>query len=299
MIYVLYLDAPCLDHIANIFYNTIKKKYTCKIISNNLPDDEIMDGDILFIVCHYPYYFQKSHNIRIFIINVDPVKVFNHFQPFNSIANGSKNITYILDYQSENINYFNENNQNEKLKIKYLPAMQNTYFVNLFKENMVNTIEKDIDILFYGSLSPRRIKIIEELKKKYNVYYYGYGPFNILVPLIQRSKIVLNIYNYENNKPFEYYRISFLLSNNIFFITETPSDIDFEIEPQLIDYSKYLVHAEYDKLVDLIDQYMAKIDDERVEIANKSGLWYDSISDYEESINILIENSKNIFTNNI
>ena len=287
MIYILYLDAPCLGHIANIFYNTIKKTHECQIMSTRLDDDKIKDGDILFIICHFPYYLQRAHNIRIFIINIDPAKVFNHLQPFYSIAAGSINTTYILDYQSENIKYFNKVNQNEKLKIQYLPPTKNTFFVDLFNENKQNIMEKDIDILFYGSLSPRRMEIFEKLKK-YKFLHYGYGPFSELVPLIQRSKIVLNVYNYENNKPFEYYRISFLLSNNIFFITETPSDIDFGIESKLVDYDKHIVHAEYNKLVDLIHEYLNKSENERDNLAINAGKWYESIYNYEESLNLMI-----------
>ena len=53
--------------------------------------------------------------------------------------------------------------------------------------------KKDIDILFVGSILPRRKKIIEQLKKEFNIEVHNaYGIK--MTELFNRAKIVLNIH---------------------------------------------------------------------------------------------------------
>ncbi|MBN2180406.1 MAG: hypothetical protein JW715_00725 [Sedimentisphaerales bacterium] len=129
--------------------------------------------------------------------------------------------------------------------------------------------QKDIDILFYGSLNDRRIKILQELKEKYNtkILFGVYGEQRD--SLISRSKIVVQIYFYET-KLFDGSRISYLLNNKVFSILE---DTPYK---QLEDS---LVYAEYDKFVETCDYYL-KNDRLRDEIAEKS---FEAFSRYPES----------------
>ena len=54
-------------------------------------------------------------------------------------------------------------------------------------------VEKDIDILFYGSMNEHRRVILEQLKLKYNVMILT-DNFDTLDQYIMRSKILLNIH---------------------------------------------------------------------------------------------------------
>ena len=59
-------------------------------------------------------------------------------------------------------------------------------------------VEKDIDILFYGSTNEHRTKLLDVLKKKYNVVHFreGNAHWEDLDQYILRSKILLNIHYY-------------------------------------------------------------------------------------------------------
>lgn len=79
-------------------------------------------------------------------------------------------------------------------------------------------------------------------------------------PPHERSKIILNIYYYDHNKVFDYYRLSFLIANNAFIISEEPSEINLEIEKNLIGYNEYMILEPYDKIVETVDKYLQNYD---------------------------------------
>lgn len=83
--------------------------------------------------------------------------------------------------------------------------------------------EKDIDVLFIGSISPRRQAIIDTIKAKgYNaIACFGvYGKERDA--LLSRAKICLSAHYYESNL-FEQVRISYYLANGLFVISEDSS----------------------------------------------------------------------------
>lgn len=83
---------------------------------------------------------------------------------------------------------------------------------------------QDIDVLFYGFLTPRRTKIIEELKAAglkvvATENCYGGGRDN----LISRAKVVLNIHH-DGRSLFEIVRVSYLLANGKCVVSECSED---------------------------------------------------------------------------
>lgn len=85
---------------------------------------------------------------------------------------------------------------------------------------------QDIDCLFYGWLTPRRSKMIQELRSAdLNVVAtdscYGGGRDQ----LISRSKLVLNI-NHDGRDLFNIARVSFLLANSKCVVSEQSSDMN-------------------------------------------------------------------------
>jgi GT2 family glycosyltransferase len=121
-------------------------------------------------------------------------------------------------------------------------------------------IEEDIDVLFYGSINDRRKQILEALKESgLNIVtlFGAYGGKRD--EYIARAKIILNIHYYEA-KLFEIVRISYLLANKKFIISEPGSDIEFEkifdggivfskIEDIANDCHKYLKNENFRKAV--------------------------------------------------
>ena len=105
--------------------------------------------------------------------------------------------------------------------------------------------QQDIDVLFYGSLNPRRNQILNALKdaglKVHSVFgVYGKDRDD----LIARARIVLNIHFYES-KVFEIVRVSYLLANSKAVVTEGSEDAEMEK-----DLSDAVLSLPYDRLVE-------------------------------------------------
>ena len=87
--------------------------------------------------------------------------------------------------------------------------------------------DKDIDVLFIGSMNERRQKIIDELSTKCRVEnaYNVYGKERDA--LIARSKVVLNMHFYDD-AVFEAVRCSYLLANRVCVVSEGPVPPEFK-----------------------------------------------------------------------
>ena len=105
--------------------------------------------------------------------------------------------------------------------------------------------DKDIDVLFYGSVNARRLAILEALAcagMKIETLFGVYGEQRDA--LIARSKLVLNIHYYPA-KIFEIVRISWLLANAVCVVSEeSPADSALE---QVRDG---IIQAPYESLVE-------------------------------------------------
>lgn len=104
--------------------------------------------------------------------------------------------------------------------------------------------DKDIDALFYGCPTPRRVALIEELKKvglrvHSTAACYGGGRDN----LISRSRLVLNVHH-DGRTQFEIVRCSYLMANRAPVVSEISEDDD--------EYSdlKGIARCEYRVMVD-------------------------------------------------
>ena len=140
--------------------------------------------------------------------------------------------------------------------------MEDYYNSRIVKKNYN---EKDIDILFFGSINKRREKILNSLKRKYKLAIYKKYSNNSnteLCNLIERSKIVLNIMYYDNNIIFDYYRNSFILSTRTLLITEKSSSKDYNIEDGLLELENNIINVEYDKIIETVDYYLKNSSEE-------------------------------------
>ena len=90
-------------------------------------------------------------------------------------------------------------------------------------ETIPNLADEPIDVLFYGVPADRRVAPVEELNRrcKFRLLFGVYGPERDQV--IAQSKIVLNMHC-QDNQPFEQARVSYLLNNSRFVVSESSPD---------------------------------------------------------------------------
>ncbi len=112
--------------------------------------------------------------------------------------------------------------------------------------------EEDIDVLFFGSLNERRERVLAALRQagvKVHAVFGLYGPERDR--LIASSKIVLNVHYYEA-RVFEVVRVSYLLANRRFVVSERGCDLAEEAP-----FSSAVAFATYDRLADVCVAYLA------------------------------------------
>ena len=120
---------------------------------------------------------------------------------------------------------------------------------------------KDIDVLFYGSVNPRRKEVLDELiKKKVKVksLFGVYGKERD--DIIANSKIILNMHMYDS-KIFEIIRVFYLLTNGIAVVSEVGENTKYNN-----DYLNYICSCHYENLEERIF-HLLKNDDERETLA--------------------------------
>ncbi len=170
-------------------------------------------------------------------------QLFSNDFPFtDNIKNILKHGSEVWDYSNENIALL----QNMGIKAKLLiPG----FHPNLETIPVIPNNDRNIDILFYGSIGPRRQFILSELDKrcKVKVLFGVYGEKRD--QWIKRSKMILNIHHY-STQLFEAVRISYLLNNNCLVVSEASA------------YNPYpsvsLTSVQYD---DLIETSMSLLND--------------------------------------
>ena len=157
----------------------------------------------------------------------------------------------IWDYSLQNIQYLNHLGLNN---VPYIPL---GYSPRL--DRIIDAGAHDIDVLFYGSTSPRRSKVMEALN------LYGFRTLSLLGKYgpdrdayIARAKLVLNVHYFETTQ-LEQVRLSYLLNNKRFVVSET-SDSN--------PYGDGVVFCDYSDIVERCAYYLGLgMDAERLRIA--------------------------------
>lgn len=100
-------------------------------------------------------------------------------------------------------------------------------------------IEQDIDVLFYGSISPRRKRTLDAIRAR-GLNVVSTENFQMLgtdrAAFIARAKVVLNVHYYETVGIFEIVRVSYLLANRKAVVSELSphTDIDQDIKEAIV-----------------------------------------------------------------
>lgn len=158
----------------------------------------------------------------------------------------------VWDYSASNTGLLAERGITAQLcEIGYMPSL-----------TCIQPREEATDVLFYGSLNERRMKIINDLvdagcKVGLAMDVYGKNRDD----LIAEAKMIVNVHYYES-KVFEIVRCSYLMANRKCVVSETGKD------PSEQEYAGAIAFAPYDGLV---ERCLALLSDtpERQRIANR------------------------------
>ena len=168
----------------------------------------------------------------------------------------------ILNLARKNIIFWDYSQYNLDYLSKTINIKGKLFQIGYQKElNRINhNIDKNIDVLFYGSINARREHIINKLKdRKINVktLFGVYGKERD--DLIAKSKLILNMHMYDS-KIFEIVRVFYLLSNSIPVLTEVGSDTKFNN-----DFLDLICKSTYENIEKNII-YLLENDKKRIEI---------------------------------
>lgn len=157
----------------------------------------------------------------------------------------------VWDYSAQNLSFLAAH------------GCRNTHYIPLGYsrrlERIVHSPAKDIDVLFYGAQTPRRKCVFEALSARGVRFVAAFGAYGSQRDqAISRSKIVLNLHQFDISQ-LEQLRISYLLNNRCFVLSESPqSDL----------YRDGVIFSDYEKIADCCVSYLQpNMDAERARIA--------------------------------
>ena len=159
----------------------------------------------------------------------------------------------VWDYSEANRAFLRERGiESRLLPLGYHPAL----------ERIVPAAEKDIDVLFYGLMNDRRQKVLEELGRRGVRAEALFGVFmEERDRYVARSKIVLNVHYYPM-KILETVRVSYLLNNGAFVVSEESDDNPYR--------ECGLVSVPYERLADTCVRFLEH-PEEREALAARTG----------------------------
>ena len=225
-----------LGHVVLISHNKFKKEYLNILFGyQQLPPEAFstISENYRYIICQLELLSIKGGWLE------SDGREFNDMRPLFDGA------LQIWDFAKENIDYLSHQGISaHQIQPGYHRALSQCLPVE----------QQDIDVLFYGSLSKRRLDILEKLGKECRVetLHNVYG--NERGASISRSKIVLNLHWHANIKHTEQVRISYLFNNHAFVISE-----HCEWHP----YGHGLIHYPYDEIVHGVLDWLKRSDTER------------------------------------
>lgn len=221
----------------------------------------------------------NNRAISFTIINTEHWETRGAKEILTMLQNENRKNISIIEYNI--INFRNIVSSYPDVRVVFLPLIYDKLMEKVLKDNiesLFNTEQKDIDVLFYGGINDRRKQVLDALKgENWNVYIVDshHGVTNKeLCNLINRSKIVINILYYDFNVIFDYYRNSFVLSNNTMLISEIPLEMDTKIEPWLHQIEELGTFCSYDKLVETTNEWLKKDNIVFNEMIEKQSKWF-------------------------
>ena len=126
-------------------------------------------------------------------------------------------------------------------------------------ENVPHAEEKPIDVLFYGSLSPRRAAVLETMSRwRLRVHYHPHSGDGERERLMGRAKTVLSL-RFADGYQVETIRLTHALANECFVVCEEGSGIE--------SFEGGLVSSHYDSLTLACADWVGRPDVDRRSVA--------------------------------
>lgn len=200
---------------------------------------------LLGIYLHHDiqYYRNLHPDCKIIVYQLEPLCGTNHWWSRDSILGKLRHADEVWDYDMENVTLLRLHGINAHFKP----------FVHA--ESIISTsfeVEKSIDILFFGSLTERRMKILSQMTSNLNTDIKCHIVTNVLHPdidrLVERSKVIVNIHHGDGVNQLEQPRVGYLLANGKHVVSEQSS----------INYYGDLI-SEFVDINDLVAKVMACI----------------------------------------
>ncbi len=202
-------------HNQSGYFNTISKVvqecFNEPFITSNNPNEK---GTWVIFFTSFLTGFHKKINSPYILVQTELLdKTFKRYPEYKLVYD---NALKVLDFS-------------DNLQFRY----SNVYRID-------SEESKEIDVLFYGVLSDRRKKILDKIDCNKVILHKSppvVGPE--LWKYINNSKIILNISCYDNRYEADWIRLSPLLSNKTFVITESVGDESFNSLKNVIPICDY------------------------------------------------------------
>lgn len=128
----------------------------------------------------------KRRYSRVILFNQEPLTATQRRFMHRGYFDWLKQADEVWDYDEKNIEL-----------LKMIRPDVELHVLKPYKDwSVYKPVEKDIDILFYGTMNEHRSKILNELKKKHRVVILNSWDGRAIDSHIVRSKILLNIHYY-------------------------------------------------------------------------------------------------------
>jgi hypothetical protein len=160
-----------------------------------------------------------------------------------------KGAKQVWDYSLKNVNLLVSHGVKNVLHV----PISYTKNMRVIDNTSIPSDDKDIDILFMGSISLRRKELLHKLRDSgYNVNIADGGLWGEdRINLLKRAKAVINIHYYGEDSPLEMARLSVLLANKCFIISEIGGEPSLDKK-----VGKGVVFGKYDDLFKLCKKYL-------------------------------------------
>lgn len=223
--YTLVFANKIKDYINQYVLNVEIKTINNDIIKDNIIRNVINNKTALIIigVTNIKNYEDLLYiKDKVLLIQTEQLNLIE----FQFKSNKNKYIEFITSFKYlYDYNIQNEDLYYDKFKIINIPINYHIFYSEV----------KDIDVLFIGTLNPRRKKIIDYLtNKNINVKVVSKLFYNELADIIKKSKVIINIHIHEESI-FEYFRINEILPYNTHVLSESVSN-----EKIIKDYENFI-----------------------------------------------------------
>ena len=206
---------------------------TIDSLKNEFKDDK--SNNVIICGAHD---FSRTQSIDLYKEKFDKIIVFNQ-EPLTATQRQFMHQGYfawlkqadeVWDYDEQNIEV-----------LKLIRPDVKLHILKPYKDwSVYKPVEKDIAILFYGTMNEHRAKILNELKKKYKVAVIQTWDGRVLDSYIMRSKVLLNLHFYYESSMQELARMISWIGSPSRIISEKSHNNYLNVE-----------EIEYDDLVNL------------------------------------------------